>query len=117
MPPAGIAGAGLSSFLSAITHSVVEEQAGYRSGIFKSHSVTFAGSITPATSRFSRILTCAAGIVTEVGVAILLLSEYNNGNFHTGWPQSDGEGFLNGTAYDGDTCLLIVVALGGRREP
>ena len=53
MPPAGIAGAGLSSFFSAMTHSVVRNMPAIEAAFSRATRVTFAGSITPEARRFS----------------------------------------------------------------
>ena len=53
MPPAGIAGAGVSSFLSAMTHSVVRNMPAMEAAFSRATRVTLAGSMTPAARRFS----------------------------------------------------------------
>ena len=53
MPPAGIAGAGLSSFLSAMTHSVVRNMPAMEAAFSSATRVTFAGSMTPVWNRCS----------------------------------------------------------------
>src|SRR5574344_30370 len=54
-PPIGgiAAGAGFSSFLSAITHSVVSNIPATEAAFCKAILVTLVGSITPAANRFS----------------------------------------------------------------
>ena len=53
IPGAGIAGAGFSSFLSAMTHSVVRNMPAIEAAFSRATRVTLAGSITPAAIRFS----------------------------------------------------------------
>lgn len=53
MPGLGIAGAGFSSFFSAMTHSVVRNIPAIDAAFSKATRVTRAGSITPAAMRFS----------------------------------------------------------------
>lgn len=53
IPPAGIAGAAFSSFLSAMTHSVVRNIPAMDAAFSNATRVTLAGSITPAAWRFS----------------------------------------------------------------
>lgn len=53
MPGFGIAGAGFSSFLSAMTHSVVRNIPAIDAAFSSATRVTFAGSITPAAKRSS----------------------------------------------------------------
>lgn len=53
MPPCGIAGAGVSSFLSTMTHSVVRNIPAIEAAFSRATRVTLAGSTTPAARRFS----------------------------------------------------------------
>ena len=53
MPGLGIAGAGFSSFLSTMTHSVVRNMPAMEAAFSSATRVTFAGSTTPAASRCS----------------------------------------------------------------
>ena len=57
MPPpiGGIAGTGLSSFLSAITHSVVNIIPAIEAAFSRATRATLAGSITPVLNRFSKV--------------------------------------------------------------
>ena len=54
IPGAGI-GAGFSSFLSAITHSVVKNIPAIDAAFSRATRVTLAGSITPAAKKFSYV--------------------------------------------------------------
>lgn len=53
MPPAGMPGAGFSSLMSAMTHSVVRNMPAMLAAFSRATRVTLAGSITPAANRFS----------------------------------------------------------------
>lgn len=53
MPGLGIAGAGFSSFLSAMTHSVVRNMPAIEAAFSRATRVTLAGSMTPAAKRSS----------------------------------------------------------------
>ena len=53
IPGAGIAGAVFSSFLSAITHSVVKNMPAIEAAFSNATRVTLAGSMTPAAKKFS----------------------------------------------------------------
>ena len=53
IPGLGIAGAGLSSFLSVMTHSVVRNIPAIEAAFSSATRATFAGSTTPAANRFS----------------------------------------------------------------
>ncbi len=53
--PGAIAGAGLSSFLSAITHSVVKNIPAIEAAFSSATRVTLAGSMTPEAYRFSNL--------------------------------------------------------------
>src|SRR5690554_7581814 len=52
-PPIGICGAGLSSLISVITHSVERNIPAMEAAFSNATRVTFAGSITPVSYRFS----------------------------------------------------------------
>ena len=56
IPGAGIAGAGFSSFLSAITHSVVKNMPAIEAAFSRATRVTLAGSITLLQRNFHRYL-------------------------------------------------------------
>ena len=53
MPPAGIAGAGVSSLMSVITHSVVRNIPATEAAFSRATRDTLVGSITPASSMFT----------------------------------------------------------------
>ena len=52
-PPIGGIGAGFSSFLSAMMHSVVKNIPAIEAAFSRATRTTLAGSITPAAFRFS----------------------------------------------------------------
>ena len=55
MPGAAIGAAGVSSFLSAMTHSVVRNIPAMLDAFSSATLVTFAGSITPVEKKFSNV--------------------------------------------------------------